>query len=225
MSVTHGMNIEEVRALGQDLQSRASNVDDIMGILERIVMNATWVGPNARRFKDQWWPEHRAKLRKVSEDLRGFGQSALNNASEQEQASGGPISAGAGVVSGTPLMSGSGGQPVGDGIIVGHPGATSGSLDGSDRSWEQVRDVYEANSPGMAGMNDHAFGAENQYQCTAWRNTVGASSVLMATSEQALDELEMAGRWPHSTTEAPIPRLRSEQWRHTEMVSQVPTGT
>jgi surface antigen len=156
------MSIEEVRALGQDLQSRAGNVDDIMGILERVVMNAAWVGPDARRFKDQWWPEHRARLRKVSEDLRGFGQSALNNASEQEQASGGGRipSAGPSAPGNPSVVVPGSGEP---GATAGSPGAATGSLPGSERSWEEVNRGYIANPP-----PGYEPGTDNAYQCTSW---------------------------------------------------------
>ena len=88
MAVTHGMNPEEVRQLGQELQRQAGEIESLMGTLNSRVGSTTWVGPDATQFKDQWWPEHRQQLQKVAQDLRGFGQSALNNAAEQEQVSG-----------------------------------------------------------------------------------------------------------------------------------------
>ena len=88
MAVTHGMNPEEVRALGTQLQDVARQIETIMGQLNSKVGSTTWVGPDASQFKDQWWPEHRQHLQRVATDLSGFGQSALNNAAEQEQVSG-----------------------------------------------------------------------------------------------------------------------------------------
>ena len=32
----------------------------------------------ATRFKNEWWPGHRAQLQKIVKDLDGFGQSALS---------------------------------------------------------------------------------------------------------------------------------------------------
>lgn len=87
-AVTHGMNPEEVRQLGGQLQDVSRQIESIMGQLNSKVSTTTWVGPDATQFKDQWWPEHRQHLQKVSTDLQGFGQSAINNASEQEQVSG-----------------------------------------------------------------------------------------------------------------------------------------
>jgi len=88
MAVTHGMNVEEVRALGRKLQAMQGEIDGIINRLNAEVNGTTWVGPDATQFKTQWWPEHQKHLRQMGVDLHGFGQSALNNASAQEQASG-----------------------------------------------------------------------------------------------------------------------------------------
>ena len=88
MAVTHGMNIEEVRALGYKLQAMQGEIDGIINRLNAEVNGTTWVGPDASEFKGTWWPEHSKRLRQMGTDLHGFGQSAMNNASAQEQASG-----------------------------------------------------------------------------------------------------------------------------------------
>jgi hypothetical protein len=82
------MNVEEVRALGRKLQAMQGEIDGIINRLNAEVNGTTWVGPDATQFKTQWWPEHQKHLRQMGVDLHGFGQSALNNASAQEQASG-----------------------------------------------------------------------------------------------------------------------------------------
>lgn len=87
MAITHGMNTEEVRQLGAQLQDVSSQIESIMNQLNSKVGSTTWVGTDASMFKDQWWPEHRQHLQKVASDLHGFGQSAYNNAQAQEDAS------------------------------------------------------------------------------------------------------------------------------------------
>ncbi len=87
-SITHGMNPEEVEALGRQLQTAANQLNAVITELERAVGSASWLGPDATTFKTQWWPEHRAHLKTVADGLHGFGQSALNNASEQRNVSG-----------------------------------------------------------------------------------------------------------------------------------------
>ena len=84
MALTHGMNIEEVRALGDQLQQKQSQIQQLISQIESRVNSAGWEGPDANRFKHEWWPQHRTNLQKIGEELRGFGTSALNNASEQE---------------------------------------------------------------------------------------------------------------------------------------------
>lgn len=87
-NITHGMNPDEVDRLGRELQRIAGEIDQMLNTLNTRVGQTTWVGPDADTFKNQWWPGHRSKLHQIREDLRGFGQSAINNASEQRQVSG-----------------------------------------------------------------------------------------------------------------------------------------
>jgi uncharacterized protein YukE len=86
-TISHGMNVTEVRALGAQLKQAAQEVTSMINALNGKIVNTSWVGPDASRFKDQWWPEHRAHLQKMSTDLAGFGDSANNNAAEQESTS------------------------------------------------------------------------------------------------------------------------------------------
>jgi len=88
MAFTHGMNVEDVRRLGSTLQAKAEEIRTILNQIDSQLNATTWVGPDAEQFKGQWWPEHKASLSSVAERINGFGQSALNNASEQESVSG-----------------------------------------------------------------------------------------------------------------------------------------
>lgn len=88
--ISQGMNIEEIERIGRSLQqTHAVRLSDAAAEIERLVTTTTifWMGPDAERFRS-WWPEKRQRILAMAEDLRGFGQSALNNASEQRQASG-----------------------------------------------------------------------------------------------------------------------------------------
>lgn len=87
--VTHGMNVEEVEVLGRRLQNVAQDFERWAQDLERLVLGVAWAGPDADMFKRSWWPQHRGRLKTVTEDLHGFGQSAINNASEQRRVSDG----------------------------------------------------------------------------------------------------------------------------------------
>jgi hypothetical protein len=87
-NISHGMNVAEVKDLGHRLQNVAKDITSMVNLLNGKVQNTSWVGPDATRFKNDWWPQHRQHLQKIVQDLEGFGQSALNNASEQERTSG-----------------------------------------------------------------------------------------------------------------------------------------
>ena len=89
-AISHGMNVDQVRTLGNKLQSHyASNIDQFITEIDNQVNDTTnsWVGKDGNDFRS-WWPAKRSALKAIRDDLHGFGQSALNNASEQEAVSG-----------------------------------------------------------------------------------------------------------------------------------------
>lgn len=86
-NISHGMNVGEVKDLGNRLKSISQQINDTVNALNAKVNNTSWVGPDATKFKNDWWPQHRQHLQKMVQDLNGFGQSALNNASDQENVS------------------------------------------------------------------------------------------------------------------------------------------
>lgn len=90
MAFSAGMNIEEVRRLARDLGNQADNINNnlipqINGILTQL--EANWSGGDFIKFKGWWETEHRPHLQKLAGDIGGLGQSALNNAQEQENVS------------------------------------------------------------------------------------------------------------------------------------------
>lgn len=99
---THGMNPAEVQQLGSALQAAAQELRAKQRLIDQVVHSAHWTGPDADLFVRRWWPEKRSRLQALATDLEGFGQSALNNASEQLQVSS---------VAGGGAMSGGGNPP------------------------------------------------------------------------------------------------------------------
>lgn len=87
-NISHGMNVQEVKDLGAKLKDVSHSITEMVNLLNGKVNNTSWVGPDASKFKNDWWPQHRTHLQNMVRDLDGFGQSALNNASAQETASG-----------------------------------------------------------------------------------------------------------------------------------------
>ncbi len=89
MTLSHGMNVDEVRALGVKLQNHYSaTIEQLMNEMNGLVdqTSSSWVGPDAENFRS-WWPEKKAALQAIATDLHGFGQSAINNATEQTEVS------------------------------------------------------------------------------------------------------------------------------------------
>lgn len=160
MTIDQGMNVAEVKQLGEALKSVSGKLDAIVQLLNSKVGSTTWVGPDATKFKNDWWPGHRGRLQQLRTDLDGFGQSALNNASDQEHASDGGNTGG-----GTPVV----GIPPGGEVHV--PGGTAPAVTPGGRDWHDVQNGYDkwaASHPG--GQTRFGPGGESQYQCTGWAN-------------------------------------------------------
>ena len=161
MSVTHGMNLAEVRSLGEVVKSKGDRLVAIVGEIDTLVHGVTWEGPDAQTFKHEWWPAHKHVLLGAGAQIAGLGQSALNNAGEQDTTSaawgGGPSSAGspngAAMIGGIPATA-----------ALGAAGAALGNLNDA-RSKEEIRDAYDRWATGR-----FAAGGESNYQCTGWAN-------------------------------------------------------
>ncbi len=87
VAIDTGMNIDEVRALGEQLRNASTELNRILQLVQTKLGSTSWLGPDSSRFKNECWPNHRQRLQRITTDLNEFGQSALNNANEQEQAS------------------------------------------------------------------------------------------------------------------------------------------
>jgi uncharacterized protein YukE len=160
MAVSHGMNIAEIEAFGNRLQQHFSTqLNSIADELETVVgqTSSSWVGPDGEKFRS-WWPAKRSAIRATADDVHGFGQSALNNASQQREASGdraGSFLTGPGRLMPVGPDPEFPGGPVLAGQIV-HPGG---------RAWQDVKKEYDAWATGR-----FAEGGESHYQCTGWAN-------------------------------------------------------
>lgn len=86
--LTHGMNIEQVEELGRFLKQNGEALQQMATAIDSRVRSSSWTGPDADRFGGDWWPKHRAQIAATAREIDGLGQSALNNAAEQQRASG-----------------------------------------------------------------------------------------------------------------------------------------
>lgn len=84
-----GMDVDAVEAIGRQLQGLADQIKSLEGQINGKVhqLPSLWDGKDAQVFVNDWWPQHQKTLGTVAESVRGLGQSALNNASEQRQVS------------------------------------------------------------------------------------------------------------------------------------------
>jgi pimeloyl-ACP methyl ester carboxylesterase len=103
-NIDAGMHIGEVEDLANVLRRAADDLVRYQSQLQRLVQSSKWEGPVAVRFKQQWWPGHRTRLGQLGNDLRGFAQSAANNAAEQRRASDAAGSSGSGGFRGHGVM-------------------------------------------------------------------------------------------------------------------------
>jgi len=85
-----GMNVEAVEGLARQLKGKSGEIDSLVAQIGRIVddLQVQWKGSDASQFKGWWDSQHRPAMQKLSQDIAGLSQSALNNASEQRSVSG-----------------------------------------------------------------------------------------------------------------------------------------
>ena len=98
-----GMDVATVQQVGKGLQVQATAITQLTAAVQGIVdqLSASWRGQDAQQFAAWWQQQHRPALQRAAQVIDGLGQSALNNAAEQEGASsGGSSSATAGPVVG-----------------------------------------------------------------------------------------------------------------------------
>jgi uncharacterized protein YukE len=87
MAGMYGMDVDQIRTLGNQMQQKADEIKQIAQAISSQLQSAQWMGPDAERFRSDWQGQHVTALNNVAEAVRGAGQSALNNATEQEATS------------------------------------------------------------------------------------------------------------------------------------------
>ena len=82
-----GMDIEAVKALATQLNTRADDIRHLMTQLTTQLNNTQWVGADASRFQEEWQSQHCVALNSVITGLTDAASRANNNAIEQANAS------------------------------------------------------------------------------------------------------------------------------------------
>ena len=95
MSQFSGMEPDQIRVVGRGLKARSNQIGQLIGSIDTLAneMGSRWQGLDSQRFRGWWESEHRPALARLGEAIDGLGQAALNNADEQEGASGGNVTA------------------------------------------------------------------------------------------------------------------------------------
>lgn len=85
-----GMDVEQVKGIGNSLNLQADSIGNVIAQIEALIGQAAgaWQGTDATQFQDWWNSQHKPALLQAQEAIAGLGQSAINNASAQESASG-----------------------------------------------------------------------------------------------------------------------------------------
>lgn len=84
-NLTHGMDVEAVRRIGQQLQSQSSpSLKAVVAEIDGVVRGSgsCWSGSDGDQFRS-WWPATRIRMIRAVDDLVDFGQAALRNCEEQ----------------------------------------------------------------------------------------------------------------------------------------------
>jgi uncharacterized phage infection (PIP) family protein YhgE len=87
MSNFTGMDINAVRTLSKQLQARADEIRTTTQQLTSQLESTPWIGPDRDQFHGDWTGQHTASLNAVVTGLEEASVRALQNATEQEQAS------------------------------------------------------------------------------------------------------------------------------------------
>lgn len=85
-----GMDVEAVESASKQLKARGADIDTLVANIDKLVHGLTgiWDGKDATTFVNDWWPQHKKSLLSASQNIKGLGQSAWNNAQEQRNVSG-----------------------------------------------------------------------------------------------------------------------------------------
>ncbi|GAA3201602.1 WXG100 family type VII secretion target [Microbacterium terregens] len=82
-----GLDVQQVRQLSQQLNAKASDIQQVLSQLTSQLNSTQWTGPDAEQFRSDWSGQHTAALKQVIAALQEAAQKASANASAQESTS------------------------------------------------------------------------------------------------------------------------------------------
>jgi uncharacterized protein YukE len=85
MAFTHGMNVEQVKNLANQLRGESGNIGGVIDKIDKILgeLEQNWAGKDLIEFKGWWTDQHRPALNGLKEKIEGLGKAADFNADRQ----------------------------------------------------------------------------------------------------------------------------------------------
>lgn len=84
-----GMDVSAVESIGHQLQQQGTHIESVVAAVDGLINQAesAWKGQDAIQFQGWWVQQHKPALLNAAQAVSGLGQSALNNAQQQIDAS------------------------------------------------------------------------------------------------------------------------------------------
>lgn len=82
-----GLDVQQVRTLATQLNTKAGEIESILGSLTSTLSGTQWEGPDAIAFRNEWSGQHTSALKQVINAMREASTKASQNASAQENVS------------------------------------------------------------------------------------------------------------------------------------------
>lgn len=83
-----GADIEQLRALGNELTRQAEELESVISRLTSRITSVDWRGPDAQRFTSDWHDRLAGMLRSAATLFRDAAAKVMEDARQQESASG-----------------------------------------------------------------------------------------------------------------------------------------
>ncbi|WP_167103424.1 CHAP domain-containing protein [Mycobacterium sp. DL592] len=175
-----GMDVDQVEQTGRQLQQHAASIGTLVAQLDKVVnaLPTVWEGPDAQRFVHEWWPQHRRSLTSAQTHIEGLGQSALNNVSEQRQASTASSSGGSAPSSASAAASSA--------VAAGHTATADGA---ASTAQSAAADRFVAQWQGKFIDPDRSYGAQCFDVFRQYSNEVVGATPGIATDSVAASDI------------------------------------
>lgn len=88
MSGLIGGDVEQLQLLGDNLQLKQGNIDEIITAVQNALANTVWQGPAHDRFENDWYSSFAPALGRLKEAFSAAGQECKSRSAALQQAMG-----------------------------------------------------------------------------------------------------------------------------------------